>query len=480
MKTPDGYEIIIGLEIHIRLLTKSKLFVADENQFGASANANVSFITTGHPGVLPVINKEAVKMAAKMGIATNCTVQQYNYFDRKHYCYPDLPKGFQTTQDNQPICINGYLIIDGKKININRIHMEEDAGKSIHDLHPEKSMIDLNRAGTPLLELVSEPDIRSADEAADFFNLIRQTAMYINICDGNMQEGSMRCDANISIRKKGDEHFNNRVEVKNLNSVRFLKRAIEFEVKRQHTLMENGEETEQETRGYDPVKDITIMQRDKEMAHDYRYFPEPDLGPVIITDTLMNEIRSEISILPQQLEALLKKEYKLSDYDAQLITTEKPIADYYLSMLETVKSPKRAANWLNTNVREWLNDNQAGIESFPIEPGRLAELVNLIEDNSLSHHIADRQIFPEMLKNQNAELSLLIKALNLQEESSDEELKSIMEALITQFPDKFEAYQKGRKGLLGFFVGQVMRKLPESDPKQVNTYIQKYLNKEIK
>ena len=364
----DKYELVVGLEVHAQLSTLSKMYSGDSAEFGASPNTQCSIISLGHPGALPMVNETAIEYAVKIGLATNCTIRYENQFARKNYFYADLPKGYQITQDKTPICTLGHLDFEvngeKKRVNITRIHMEEDAGKSIHDIDPYFTLVDLNRAGVPLIEIVSEPDIRSGDEAMAYLSEIQKLVRYLGICDGNMEEGSMRCDANISVRLKGETVLNARSEVKNMNSMRNVKRAIDYEFIRQVDAHEAGEKLTQETRGFEAVKGITLPQRSKEHAHDYRYFPEPDLPPVVITDEYIQQVKANMPKLPNELISEYVNNYGLPAYDARIITDDKLLAEYFNVLLTLTKNYKAAANWILGPVKNYLNEN--GLEIKPI------------------------------------------------------------------------------------------------------------------
>jgi aspartyl-tRNA(Asn)/glutamyl-tRNA(Gln) amidotransferase subunit B len=370
MKEETAYEIVVGLEVHARLQTQSKLFCGDSIAYGAEPNTHISPITLAHPGTLPKMNKKAIEYAVKMGLACHCEIERNNYFARKNYFYPDLPKGYQVSQHTTPICKGGYVTINTndveRNIQLNRIHLEEDAGKSIHDADDANTCIDYNRAGTPLIEIVTEPDIRSADEAYAYVTEIRKLVRYLEICDGNMEEGSLRCDANISVRKKGDTKLGTKVEVKNLNSIRNVKRAIEFEAKRLIGLLEKGEAIIQQTRSFDANTGTTFAIRDKEDADDYRYFADPDLTPFHLKDDFINEIERSIPVLQQQRIKKYTSDYQLSVYDATQLTEEKQFSDYFESIIQQTSNYKAAANWMLGPVRSWINENNTEINTFPI------------------------------------------------------------------------------------------------------------------
>ena len=398
----DKYEAVIGLEVHAQMLTKTKAYSKDVNEYGAQVNTNISAITLGHPGTLPKMNSKTIDFAIRLGIACGCDIARKQHFARKNYFYPDLPKGYQITQDTTPICTGGSIVIrteenQEKKINITRIHMEEDAGKSIHDVDVYDTLVDLNRAGTPLLEIVSEPELRSSQEAYNYVSEIRKLVRYLEICDGNMEEGSLRCDANISVRIKGQEAFGTKVEVKNMNSIRNVQRAIEFEITRQIEVLESGGKLSQETRGFDALKGITISMRSKEAANDYRYFPEPDLQPLFIKQEQIDEIKMDMPTLPRALFEKYTKEFGLSEYDAYNLTDNKGIALYYEELIRHTKNYKAAANWIMGDVKSYLNEFGIEIDKFPLNPERIASLIKLIDEGKISSSVASQNIFPEML-----------------------------------------------------------------------------------
>ena len=478
----DKYEVVVGLETHAQLSTNSKIFAPDATAFGASPNTQVSYITLGHPGVLPVLNEKVVDFAVKMGLATNCKIQKYQYFDRKNYFYADLPKGFQTTQDAKPICYDGFLNVTvgdkTTKIRINRIHLEEDAGKSTHDQDPYFSLIDLNRAGVPLIEIVTEPDFRSSDEAYDYLAQIRQLVQYLGVCDGNMEEGSLRCDANVSVRLKGETCLGQRAEVKNMNSLKNVKLAIDYEAKRQIRLLEKGEKVKLETRSFDAETGTTFSLREKEMANDYRYFPEPDLQPIVLTDEYINEIREAMPALPKELIEKYTKELALSAYDAQVLTDEKAFSDYFNETITHTKHYKAVANWLTVPVKSFLNKNNLSITDFAISPKILAELVELVQSGKVNFSLAAQELFPVLVENPTEKPANLAKKLNLITQSDDTLINELIDEVMAKFPDKVKAYQKGKKGLAGFFMGQIVRmSQTKLDPKLTNKLLIHKLNK---
>ena len=397
----DTYEIVVGLEVHAQLQTQSKLFCGDSIAFGSGPNTHVSPITLAHPGTLPMMNRKAVEYAIRMGLACNCTIEKENYFARKNYFYPDLPKGYQVSQHTTPICREGQILIkvkgEEKKIRLNRIHLEEDAGKSIHDLDNDFTCVDYNRAGTPLIEIVTEPDIRSSEEAFLCLGEIRKLVRYLGICDGNMEEGSLRCDANISVRKQGDTKLGTRVEVKNLNSIRNVKRAIDHESSRLIRMLENGETIIQQTRSFDAQKGTTFATRDKEDADDYRYFPEPDLAPFRLSNDFIDQIRRSLPALQRERVARYKELYQLSEYDALVLTEDRAFSDYFEEMTRSTTNYKAAANWLLGPVKSWMNEHVKEIEDFPLPAKQLSSLQLLVEEGKLSFSIASSRIFPLLL-----------------------------------------------------------------------------------
>ncbi len=483
MANNELYEIVVGLEVHAQLLTKSKLFCGDSIAFGASANTHISPITLGHPGTLPKMNKQAIEFAIKMGLACHCEIEQYNYFARKNYFYPDLPKGYQVSQHTTPICKGGFIKIkigeEEKNVRLNRIHMEEDAGKSIHDADAENTCIDYNRAGTPLIEIVSEPDIGGADEAFAYVTEIRKMVRYLGICDGNMEEGSLRCDANISVRKKGDEKLGTRVEVKNLNSIRNVKRAIEIEANRLIELVEKGETIVQQTRSFDADNGTTFAIRDKEDADDYRYFAEPDLTPFNLEKDFIQGIRKKIPALPEERIAKYIAEWQLSAYDALVITEEKEFADYFENIFPPTQSGKgevmrykAAANWMLGPVKSWLNENACEINDFPLQPQQLASLISLVDAGKISFSVAASKVFPLLIKQPQQTAEQIATANNLFQSSDLSAIEPIINNVLEKFADKVVEYKKGKKGLLALFVGEVMKQSKgKADPKMTNELI---------
>lgn len=481
MSVYDKYQIVIGLEVHAQLSTASKMYTTDSAAFGASPNTNISPLTLGHPGTLPFVNKEAIDSAIKMGLATNCSITEYNGFARKNYFYADLPKGYQITQDTTPICTKGHIDIEiegeEKTIGITRIHLEEDAGKSTHDLDPYNSLIDLNRAGVPLIEIVSEPDLRSPEEAYAYLVEVRKLLRYLEICDGNMEEGSMRCDANISVNIKGTEKFGERCEVKNMNSMRNVMRAIEFEAKRQIDLIENGGTVEQETRSFNAVDGSTFTLRSKENAHDYRYFPEPDLPPFIVTQAKVDAIHAAMPKLSKELYQEFTQDLGLSAYDATIMAEDKYFAQYFLEVVNGGSPAKAAANWMIGPVKSYLNDQAVEIREFPIRPDQISAIIALIEEGKLNFASASQKLYPALLEDTSADLLKLAESLNIIQNSDTGEIERLVDEVLAENPDKVEAYKNGKTGLMGMFMGQVMRKSGgKADPKIATSLLSKKLS----
>ena len=476
----DKYEAVIGLEVHAQMLTKTKAYSNDVNEYGAQVNTNISAITLGHPGTLPKMNSKTIDFAIRLGIACGCDIAREQHFARKNYFYPDLPKGYQITQDTTPICTGGSIVIrteenQEKKINITRIHMEEDAGKSIHDVDVYDTLVDLNRAGTPLLEIVSEPELRRSQEAYNYVSEIRKLVRYLDICDGNMEEGSLRCDANISVRLKGQDAFGTKVEVKNMNSIRNVQRAIEFEIIRQIEVLESGGKLSQETRGFDALKGITISMRSKEAANDYRYFPEPDLQPLFIKQEQIDEIKMDMPTLPRALFEKYTKEFGLSEYDAYNLTDNKGIAMYYEELIRHTKNYKAAANWVMGDIKSYLNEFGKEIDEFPLNADRIASLIKLIDEGKISSSIASQKIFPEMLKTEESVL-LIAERLNLIQDSSEDTLKNFILKVFEENKAEVERYKAGEKQLTGFFMGKLMKvSNGKADPKIANSLLRQML-----
>jgi aspartyl-tRNA(Asn)/glutamyl-tRNA(Gln) amidotransferase subunit B len=476
----DKYQMVVGLEVHAQLNTKSKAYCSDLNEFGSAPNSNVGPVSLGMPGTLPMLNKKTVEYAIKLGLATNCHITESMHFARKNYFYADLPKGYQITQDTTPICTAGFLEIEsteGKKsIGITRIHMEEDAGKSIHDQDPFDTLIDLNRAGVPLVEIVSEPDLRTSEEAYNYLSEIRKLVRYLGICDGNMEEGSLRCDANISVMLKGSAEFGTRCEVKNMNSLRNVQRAIEHEVERQIEIIEAGGIIEQETRNFDAATGTTSLLRSKENAHDYRYFPEPDLPPLKVTKEVVEQIKSELPPLPAALLQKYISQFGLSEYDAKLITEDKEIAMYFEGLIKLTTNYKAAANWLMGDIKSYLNQNGIDISSFPLAPEKIVALISLIDSGKVSNSVASQNIFPAMIAQPEQTPLAIAESLNLIQESNEDSLQAWAQQALDTYPDKVEAYKAGNKGLLGLFMGEVMKlSNRKADPKATSNIIKQLL-----
>jgi aspartyl-tRNA(Asn)/glutamyl-tRNA(Gln) amidotransferase subunit B len=472
------WETVIGLETHVQLSTKTKLFSRASTKFGNSPNTNVNLIDCGLPGVLPSVNKEAFYKAIRFGMAVGAQINQTSIFDRKNYFYADLPKGYQITQMDLPIVLGGTIDIetdDGiKTVNITRAHLEEDAGKSIHDQFDGYSAIDLNRAGTPLLEIVSEPELSNAKEAVSYMKAMHQLVTYLDVSDGNMSQGSLRCDANVSIRKKGDPELGTRTEIKNINSFKFIEKAINFEIKRQIKQLENGETVTQETRLYDSVKDETRPMRSKEFANDYRYFPEPDLLPVVISDKEMQAIKDNFPELAKEKEERYAKEFELSEYDAQILASSKSMADFFEKSSQETKNYSLLSNWLIGEISAFLNKDTIEINQSKLTPVNVAMLINRIDDQTISGKIG-KSIFEEMYES-GASPDEIIESQGLKQISDDGAIEEIINTVIQENPGQVEAYLGGKEKLFGFFVGQVM-KLTEgkANPQSVNSILKEKL-----
>lgn len=474
----DKYEVVIGLEVHAQLKTKSKIFAPDKNEFGQEPNSLTSPITLGMPGVLPVLNKECVNMGILTGLALNCEIPSRCKFDRKQYFYPDLPKGYQISQYDEPICVNGHLDINGKRIGITRAHLEEDAGKLVHAganglAGSTYSLVDLNRAGTPLLEIVSEPDMRSSEEAKNYMEELRNIVRYIGVCDGNLEEGSMRCDANISIMPKGSKEFGTRAEIKNVNSFAALQRAIEYEIERQIEIVEEGGQVVQETRLWDDNARETRSMRGKEDAHDYRYFPEPDLMPLEISREWVEKIKSEMPELPSQKRARYQ-EIGLSEYDASVIVEQMGLALFFDKVLELGANPKTAVNFIMGEIAAFLKEDHIEITETKLTPENLAELIALIEKGTISNNIG-KQIIIEMLKD-GTKASVIVEKKGLSQISDEGAIKELVQKVVDAHPNEVEAYKNGKTNLLGFFVGQIMKETKgRANPKTVNQLLREII-----
>jgi aspartyl-tRNA(Asn)/glutamyl-tRNA(Gln) amidotransferase subunit B len=477
----DKYTLVVGLEVHAQLLTKSKIYSGDSTSFGDSPNTNVSAITLAHPGTLPKLNKKVIEFAIKMGLACHCDITRLNIFDRKNYFYPDLPKGYQITQDRTPICRGGYITIthkDGQErdIKLNRIHVEEDAGKSIHLPDEMHTLVDFNRAGVPLIEIVTEPDIRSSDEASAVLTEVRKLVRYLDICDGNMEEGSLRCDANVSVMLKGAAQYGKKVEVKNMNSIRNVQRAIDYEAERQIAELEKGNTIVSETRLFDAGMGKTYGMRTKEELNDYRYFPDPDLSPLEVNDQWLGEIKASMPALPRELSVKYMTEYKLPTYDAQVLTDTKDVALYFENVCRNTKNYKAASNWVMGPVKSCLNELSLSADEFPVSAKTLAELIALIDEGKISFTIASQRVFTELLKNPNKAALEVAQQLNLIQDSNQNTILPIIEEVLKEFPMKVKEFKNGKKGIISMFMGEVMRRSKgKADPKVANELLTKKL-----
>ena len=472
------WESVIGLEIHVQLNTKSKLFSGASTDFGAEPNTQACNIDLGLPGVLPVLNKEVLKMAVKFGLAINATINSPTNFARKNYFYPDLPKGYQISQLDDPVVEGGSIDIISeektKKIGITRAHLEEDAGKSLHEDYEGMTGVDLNRAGTPLLEIVSEPDIRSAEEAVAYLKKIHSLVRYLNISDGNMAEGSMRCDANVSVRKKGDVNLGTRTEIKNVNSFKFVERAINYEIKRQISLLTNGQEITQDTILYDSVKDETRPMRSKEYANDYRYFPEPDLLPVIIEDNFIEKVKRHMPELLEDKKIRFINSFELSDYDADVLVANRDIANYFEGVVEITKEPKLSANWVMGDLSAFLNKENLEISESKISYKNLANLILRILDKTISGKIA-KEIF-EIMWETSHDPDKIIEEKGLKQVTDTSEIEKLIDLVLEQNPKQLSDLKSGKDKLFGFFVGQVMKASKgKANPSQVNKILKEKL-----
>ena len=479
------WEMVIGLEVHTQLATNSKLFSGSATSFGALANHQACPVDLAYPGMLPVLNTQVVEMATKLGLSLDAQINHTSIFARKNYFYPDLPKGYQISQFEHPIVGLGKLDItleDGstKTIGVTRAHLEEDAGKSVHDAFANQTGVDLNRAGIPLLEIVSEPDMRSSKEAIAYLKAIHSLVRYLDISDANMQEGSFRCDVNLSLRKKGDSELGTRTEMKNLNSFKFIEKAILYEANRQRQILESGGEIAQETRQYDPNQNITKSMRSKEQAHDYRYFPDPDLLPVIIDDAYIKNVKDNMPELPWEKKARFQQEYKLSAYDASVLTASRPMADYFQTTVKITKDPKITANWIMGELSAQLNKAGLNINQSAVGPKQLAMLISKIQDNTISNSAA-KTVFEELWLANNPQddgsiVNKIIADKGLKQISDSGEIEKIIDKIISDNPNQVAGYKSGKTKLFGFFVGQAMKATQgKANPKQVNEILQKKL-----
>lgn len=481
------YDVIIGLEVHAQLLTESKIFCGCSTKFGEKPNRNTCPICLGMPGVLPVLNKKAVDYTIKTALATNCEIAPFSVFSRKNYFYPDLPKNYQISQYELPIAQNGYIEIELgegtnkriKKIGITRIHLEEDAGKLLHDEHGENySYVDFNRTGVPLMEIVSKPDIETPEEASEYLRTLRSLLLYLGVCDCNMEEGSFRCDANISLRRKGDKGLGTKVELKNMNSFKFVQKALEYEIKRQKELLESGEEVVQETRLFDASSGITISMRGKEEAHDYRYFPEPDLVPLRIDEGWIEKLRRELPELPRKKRERFMRDYKLPEYDARILTISPGIANYFEECVHRYGDRQKAkiiSNWVMGEVLRVLKGEDFGIERISITPERLVRMLKLMDLGVISGKIA-KQVFEEMYQT-GKDPEEIVKEKGLIQVTDEEELLSVIEKILNANPELVENYRKGKEKLFGYFVGEVMKETKgKANPRLVNELLKKRLS----
>ncbi len=475
------FETVIGLEVHAQLKTKSKIFCGCTTEFGRPPNTNTCQVCLGMPGVLPVLNRKVVEYAMKMGLATNCEIRRHNQFARKNYFYPDLPKGYQISQFDLPIAEHGWVEInvDGKtrRIGLTRIHMEEDAGKLVHDEREPKSYVDLNRTGVPLIEIVSEPDIRSPEEASAYLKKLHAILRYLDICDGNMQEGSFRCDANISLRPVGQKEFGTRTELKNMNSFRNVQRALEYEVRRQRDLLLDGEKIIQQTLLWDPDRGATNPMRSKEEAHDYRYFPDPDLIPVVIDEAWLEDVKKTMPELPDERKARFIEQLGLPDYDAEVLTSARELADYFETALKHFPQAKKLSNWIMTELMRSMKGEEAmDISACPVSPENLAALLNMVEKGTISGKIA-KTVFEEMMAS-GKDAETVVKEKNLVQMSDEGELVKIVQQIIAENPDQVAQYKDGKTKLMGFFVGQLMKRTQgKANPQLANELFAKELAK---
>jgi aspartyl-tRNA(Asn)/glutamyl-tRNA(Gln) amidotransferase subunit B len=477
----DKYTVVIGLEVHAQLLTRSKIYNSDSAEYGSLPNTNVGVITLAHPGTLPRLNKRVVEYAIKMGLACHSQISRFNIFDRKNYFYPDLPKGYQITQDRTPICVGGYITIDNKDggsrdIELHRIHIEEDAGKSMHLAEETDTLVDFNRAGVPLIEIVSQPDIKTSDEAYAYLTEVRKLVRYLDICDGNMEEGSLRCDANISVMPVGSTVFGKKVEVKNMNSIRNVQRAIEHEIERQILETEKGTVIFSETRTFDANTGLTHSMRTKEELNDYRYFPDPDLSPLVVSEQWLAAIKASMPALPRDLYNKYVSEYKLSSYDAHVLTDSKDVAMYFDKVCTLTQNYKGASNWVMGPVKSYLNELALSAEEFPISPKLLVELMDMVDRGKISFSVASQRVFPELLKNPSKSAMEVAQLLNAIQDSNEDSMLPIINQILKEFPLKVEEYKSGKKGIVGMFMGELMKRSKgKADPKVANALITKKL-----
>ncbi|HET8563729.1 MAG TPA: Asp-tRNA(Asn)/Glu-tRNA(Gln) amidotransferase subunit GatB [Candidatus Binatia bacterium] len=477
-----SYEAVIGLEVHAQLLTESKIFCSCSTRFGETPNTNTCPVCAGFPGVLPVLNRRVVEFAIRAGLATHCQIARYSRFARKHYFYPDLPKGYQISQYELPLCAHGYLEIESngarKKVGLTRIHVEEDAGKNIHDVRSDYSLVDLNRAGVPLLEIVSEPDIRNAEEAVRYLRSLRSILQYLAICDGNMEEGSFRCDANVSVRSEGDTALGVKTELKNLNSFKAVEKGIEYEIRRQLDALATGKKVTQETRLWDADEEVTRAMRSKESAHDYRYFPDPDLLPLVIEDSWIEAIKAQLPELPDERKERFVSEYHLPQYDSELLTGRKDIADYFEAALKIYPNPKGMSNWvigdLFRAIKEQKLDDRLYIASWPVSPEHLGELVRLIDDGTISGKLA-KAIFDDILETGLAPQQI-VQEKGLRQISDAGSIEKAINDVLTAHSKQVSEFRSGNEKIFGFLVGQVMKATQgKANPQKVHEILSRRL-----
>ncbi|MFO0752957.1 MAG: Asp-tRNA(Asn)/Glu-tRNA(Gln) amidotransferase subunit GatB [Thermodesulfovibrionales bacterium] len=474
----DAYEAVIGLEVHAQMLTETKLFCGCSTKFGAEPNTQTCPVCTGMPGVLPVLNRKAVEFAVKTGLATHCRISPYSRFARKNYFYPDLPKGYQISQYELPLCEGGFveIVVDGavKRIGITRIHMEDDAGKNIHEGAGNYSLVDLNRAGVPLMEIVSEPDIRSPREAAEYMRKLRSIVRYLGVCDGNMEQGSLRCDANVSVRPVGRKEFGVKAELKNMNSFRFVEKALEYEIKRQIQVLEDGGKVVQETRLWDSAAGVTHSMRSKEEAHDYRYFPDPDLVPLVTAPETIEAAASSLPELPDARRGRFVSDYGLPEYDADLLTSERSIAGWYEEAVKAGGQPKAVSNWMMGELMRLLNEEGKAVEDCPVRPAQLAGMLQLIDDGTISGKIA-KTVFEEMYRT-GKDAGAVVKEKGLVQISDEGAIEAAVDEIIAKNPAEAERFRAGEEKLMGFFVGQVMKAMKgKANPQLLNELLKKKL-----
>lgn len=479
-KYPD-YEVVIGCETHVQLKTKSKMFCGCTNQFGAAPNTNICKVCTGMLGSLPVLNIQAVNYVIAAGLATNCTIAKLSEFARKHYCYPDLPKNYQISQDDKPICTDGYINIEGpsgsKKIRIKRIHMEEDAGKLLHDDKTKNSLLDLNRAGTPLIEIVTEPDLSSADEAVNYLQTLKSIVEYIDVTNANMEEGSFRADVNISVKKRSAEKLGTKVELKNINSFRFIHDAIEFEIERQINLVENGKKVTQETRLWDNEQNKTVFMRSKENAEDYRYLPDPDLPRVIVDDEWIRRISEKLPELPKAKAVRFEESFGLSKYEAEIICSDRDLSIFFEEVAKKSNLPKKATNWILRDLLAYLKDKRIKLKESLISPDMLSELLLEIDKGVINSNVA-QEVFIEMADSGRFP-SIIIQEKGLNQIGSDAELQPIVEKVIAKFPNQSQEFANGNERIFGFLVGQAMKELGgKGNPSKISELLKKTLLKQ--